>query len=112
MDLNYYQQQAKKTMVYPAWAEKFYPILALCGEAGELANTYKKVIRGDYKDTDPKVRAALESELGDILWYLAAVATDLGMDLNDIARFNLKKLKLRKATGTIKSGASSSSVSS
>lgn len=112
MDLNDYQKRTKTTAVYPQWTEAGYPILALCGEVGELANLYKKVLRGDYTTDDPKFRGAVESEFGDILWYLARAAADLKMDLNSIAVFNLKKLALRKATGRIKTGVASSSSSS
>lgn len=104
MDLNTYQQETRKTAVYPPHEQKgYYPILALCGEVGELANAFKKVLRGDYKQDDPVYNTKMLDELGDVLWYVARVAEDLGFDLNDVAKFNLKKLRLRKATGRIKS---------
>lgn len=109
MDLNEYQKRTAETVVYPLWEKVRYPILALCGEVGELANLYKKVLREDYTIDDPKFRAAAESELGDILWYLARVAADLGFDLNDVAAFNLKKLRLRAATGRLRTGIESKS---
>lgn len=104
MDLRQYQQETKKTAVYPPHEQKgYYPILALCGEVGELANAFKKVLRGDYQQDDPTYKTKMMDELGDVLWYVARVAEDLGFDLNDVAKFNLKKLKLRKATGRLKS---------
>lgn len=107
MDLRDYQARTKSTAVYPQWEQVgYYPVLALCGEAGELANVYKKMLRGDFKDAEgkltPEFRAKVMDELGDILWYTARCAEDFGMDLNDVAKFNLKKLALRKATGTLK----------
>lgn len=104
MDLGYYQKQAKSTAVYPLWEGQLrimYPMLGISGEVGELLNLYKKVIRGD-EDAEKNFRSKVEGELGDILWYLAAIATDCNIDLNDVARFNLKKLALRKKTGRLK----------
>lgn len=108
MDLDYYQKQARKTAVYPIWEGNLkiiYPLMGLAGEVGELLNLYKKTIRGD-EGAAQKFAEHLEGELGDILWYLSAVATDCAIDLNDIAKFNLKKLKLRAATGRIKGSGS------
>lgn len=104
MDLNEYQKLARKTAVYPRWMKPLnvmYPLLGLAGEVGELLNKYKKIIRGD-EGAAVNFRQHAEDELGDILWYLSAVATDLEISLNDVARFNLKKLALRAKTGRIK----------
>jgi len=104
MDLNVYQQETRKTAVYPLHEQKgYYPILALCGEVGELANVYKKSLRGDFDGEKATFEAKIMDELGDVLWYVARVAEDFGFPLNEIARFNLKKLRLRKATGRLKS---------
>ncbi len=109
MDLNTYQQETRKTAVYPPHEQKgYYPILALCGEVGELANVYKKWLRGDYEGrTSDEIKASFDAkimdELGDVMWYVARVAEDFGFTLNEVAKFNLKKLRLRKATGRLKS---------
>lgn len=101
MDLNIYQTQAVKTAVYPKPLATCYPIIGLVGEAGELANKFKKVLRGD-RPFDAKLKLELAQELGDVLWYLANVSKDIGYDLNDIAKMNLFKLRARKKKGTIK----------
>jgi len=76
----------------------FYPTLGLSGEAGEVANKVKKVMRGD-SGAD---FSCVPDELGDVLWYLAAIATDLGVTLEEIANKNIEKLYDRRARGVIK----------
>ncbi|MFH1173630.1 MAG: nucleoside triphosphate pyrophosphohydrolase family protein [archaeon] len=101
MDMNSYQQQAKSTAVYPALEYGFlYPALGLTGEVGEITNKLKKVIR-DSRPQDESFRADMKSELGDVLWYIAVLASELGLDLEDIALSNLEKLQSRKQRGTI-----------
>lgn len=96
-----YQEKAMSTAIYGAGAAVNYPILGLVGEAGELANKYKKVLRDNGGVMSQETKQALAKELGDVLWYCAAVARDLGVRLESIAVDNLHKLALRKATGTI-----------
>lgn len=102
MDLDYYQTCALETAVYPNQGQNFaYPTLGLVGEAGEVADKLKKVIRdNDGILTDP-VRDAVAKELGDVLWYLAVVAYEMDYDLNEIARMNLDKLNSRKERGVL-----------
>lgn len=71
-----------------------YPVLALAGEAGEVANEWKKVLRGDYGEGDipDEVIRKMVLELGDVLYYVAAAANDLGYTLEDVARLNRQKL--------------------
>lgn len=101
MQLRDYQKQAGETAIYPASSSVYYPALGLCGEAGEIANKVKKIIRGD-GFLDVEKTAELGKELGDCLWYLAALARDLGLDLGDIAQANIDKLLSRKERGTLK----------
>lgn len=101
MTFNDYQEAAVATAVYPKDKVPSYATLGLVGEAGELANKVKKLLRGDYV-LDEKVKGDLVSELGDVLWYAAALATDLGVSLSDVAYFNIEKLAARKAANTIK----------
>ena len=85
------------TAVYPNAGKNYvYPTLGLAGEAGEVANKIKKISRDD-KDiiTDARL-AEISDELGDVLWYISQLATELGLVLEDIAIGNLKKLKSRK----------------
>ena len=100
MELNEYQRKAMGTAVFPDKHRLTYPILGLVGEAGELANKHKKVLRGDYSWKD--IKGDLAKELGDVLWYVAAVADSLEIELDDVAHSNLRKLAKRKKEGTIK----------
>jgi len=100
LTLTDYQRTAARTAVYPSHSILTYPLLGLAGEVGELCNKYKKVIRGDKPILE--AQADLAKELGDVLWYVAAVATDLGLDLGDVARDNLDKLEDRWQRGVVK----------
>ena len=102
MDLNQYQTSALKTAIYPNRGFNFtYPALGLVGEAGEVADKLKKVIRdNDGVLTDP-IRDAVAKELGDVLWYLAVLANELGYDLSTIAENNLLKLLSRQQRGVL-----------
>jgi len=98
MDFAEYQKLACETVSYPKSQAVFYPALGLSGECGEIANKVKKVMRGDPgADFD-----GVPDELGDVLWYLAAIATDLDVTLDDIAQENIEKLRDRRARGVIK----------
>lgn len=91
-DMDVYQAQAKKTAIYPKSQKVIYPTLGLCGEVGEVAEKVKKSIR-DGHDLDD---LAVAKELGDVLWYVANLAEDLGYDLSEIAQMNYEKLKSRQ----------------
>lgn len=102
MDLNHYQTAALETAIYPNQGQNFtYPVLGLLGEAGEVADKLKKVIRDDDGVLTDSVRDAVAKELGDVLWYLAVLSYELDYDLNTIAQNNLDKLASRKARGVI-----------
>lgn len=83
MYVSEYQRAARTTAIYPAAAGIYYPALGLAGELGELANKAKKIIRGDYL-FESKVDD-FRKETGDVLWYVAAVASDCGLDLRKTA---------------------------
>jgi NTP pyrophosphatase (non-canonical NTP hydrolase) len=102
MDLNDYQTAALFTAIYPNQGANFtYPALGLVGEAGEVADKLKKVIRDhDGVLTDP-VREAVAKEVGDVMWYLAVLAYELDFDLNSIAKANLDKLASRQERGVL-----------
>ena len=100
MDLQTYQDQRKQFAFYSGSEtidDLTYTVLALCGEAGELANKLKKYHRS--RTTPDKL--VLADELGDVFWYVAAVATELGMTLDEVAEMNLAKLAARKANDVI-----------
>jgi NTP pyrophosphatase (non-canonical NTP hydrolase) len=95
--LSDYQQRSRATAVYPdAGSNLTYPALGLCGEAGEAAEKVKKAIRDDGGELTPERRDALAAELGDVLWYVAQLATEARLDLDAIARANLGKLLSRQ----------------
>ena len=97
MTLSSYQKVAASTAIYPTQHAITYPALGLAGEAGEVANKVKKIIRDGKLD-----KSALGAEIGDCLWYIAAICRDLNLDLGEIAKANLEKLQDRKARGTLK----------
>ncbi|MCP9489266.1 MAG: nucleoside triphosphate pyrophosphohydrolase family protein [Solirubrobacteraceae bacterium MAG38_C4-C5] len=103
MQLTDYQERSRVTAVYPdAGANLLYPTLGLCGEAGEVAEKVKKMIRDDDGVLSPERREALAGELGDVLWYVAQLATEAGLDLDAIARNNLDKLRSREERGALR----------
>jgi len=102
MNFNEYQVAAAKTAIYPEEANIVYPALGLAGEAGEVSNKVKKIFRDDGSELTPERRAAIGKEIGDILWYCAALATDLDLDLESIAQNNVDFLASRQERGTLK----------
>lgn len=101
MNLNEYQNLASVTAVYPSQIGTEYTILGLCGEAGELANQWKKVLRDDNGVITDARFEKLVDELGDVLWYLAMIAHELSISLDTVAERNLQKLSARKAQNTL-----------
>jgi NTP pyrophosphatase (non-canonical NTP hydrolase) len=99
MNINTYQQEAAKTAIYSN--KLIYPTLGLAGEAGEIANKVKKILRDNSGELQEDVRQNLISELGDVLWYVAALATDLKTELSEVAKKNIEKLNSRKNRGAI-----------
>lgn len=100
MTLNEYQQRAMQTAIYPKpHSLPLYPALGLCGEAGEVAEKVKKMLRDG---CTAEKNQQLAAELGDVLWYLAALASDLGWSLESIGRANLEKLASRKQRDVIR----------
>jgi NTP pyrophosphatase (non-canonical NTP hydrolase) len=98
-DFNAYQRSAATTAIYTD--KVVYPALGLVGEAGEVANKVKKVLRDKEGVFDEGDRDDIAKELGDVLWYIAALATDMQLSLGYIASQNELKLSKRKANGTI-----------
>jgi NTP pyrophosphatase (non-canonical NTP hydrolase) len=102
MDFNEYQKKAVKTAVYHKAHQIIYPALGLGNEAGEVLGKVKKVLRdNDGLFTDDQV-SKIADEVGDVLWYMAALCRDLGVNLEDIAQKNLDKLEDRKNRNVIK----------
>ena len=102
MEFKEYQQKAKETAIYPNIGTNItYPTLGLAGEAGEIANSVKKIERDDHGVVTDERQTLLKKELGDVLWYVAQVATELGLDMETIARENIENLASRKERGVI-----------
>lgn len=94
-DFNHYQAMAKVTRL--PTANTHYALLGLSGEVGELHSYFAKAIRDEYAlDMD-----YIKKELGDILWFLSALADDAGLELSEIAIANIEKLQARQKNGTI-----------
>ena len=100
-DLDMYQQVAKTTAIYPREQAIIYPTLGLTGEAGEVANKVKKIIRDGTNKNNENLVQEISAEIGDCLWYISVLADDIGVKLSDIANSNLLKLENRKKKGTI-----------
>ena len=102
MDFSSYQDKARATAQYPVIGHRvIYPTLGLANEAGEVAGKIKKIFRDKGGVIGPEEVKALDSELGDVLWYLAQVATELGLSLDEIAEHNIAKLLDRRSRGAI-----------
>jgi NTP pyrophosphatase (non-canonical NTP hydrolase) len=102
MEMNEYQRKSVKFAIYPATHRILYPALGLAGEAGEVANKVKKFIRdGADKESFEVKKVEIAAEIGDVLWYCAALAHDMGFNLSDIAADNYNKLSGRNERGTL-----------
>jgi NTP pyrophosphatase (non-canonical NTP hydrolase) len=102
MLISEYQELSRRTATYPGAGDNIvYPTLGLAGEAGEVAEKVKKLLRDDDGVLSDERREALAGELGDVLWYVAQVATEAGLDLEEIAQGNLDKLLSRQRRGVL-----------
>lgn len=102
MKFSEYQQQSATTAIYPAIGHRVtYPALGLSNEAGEVLGKIKKVFRDKEGVFNEDTTADISKELGDVLWYIAQVATELGIDLDDVAQANIDKLFSRKERGVL-----------
>ena len=104
MELSDYQALSRRTAEYPRGAWLAYPALGLAGEAGEVAEHAKKALRDDGGEVSDERRAAMAKELGDVLWYVAQIASELGLELEEIAQQNLDKLLSRQRRGVLSGG--------
>tara|TARA_B100002019_G_scaffold139326_2_gene120010 strand:+ start:9754 stop:10077 length:324 start_codon:yes stop_codon:yes gene_type:complete len=99
MNFYEYQLNALRTAVYPKKYAISYPALGLAEEAGEVCGKISKMMRDNIQIQDQK--KAIASEMGDVLWMLAALAHDCGLSLQTIAEMNAEKLKKRQEKGTL-----------
>ena len=104
MTFEQYQAEAKKTAVYPTIGQSFiYPALGLAGEAGEVVEKVKKIMRNDNGAVSDEKRTEVKKELGDVLWYVSQLATEFGITMEDVASTNVEKLRSRMERGAIHS---------
>lgn len=102
MTFKEYQKLSRETAIYPNRDKNFiYPTLGLAGEAGEVAEIIKRIIRDEEGLIDERVKSELLKELGDVLWYLSQLATEFNISLDEIAAKNIEKLKDRKERGAL-----------
>lgn len=103
MNFQEYQEKSRKTALYPQVGENFiYPTLGLAGEAGEVAEKVKKVLRDKGGVIDDDTREEIRKELGDVLWYVSQIASELKLSLDEVALGNIKKLYDRMDRGALK----------
>lgn len=104
MNFDKYQVEARKTAIYPKIGVKglMYPVLGLCGEAGEVAEKVKKLQRDKNGKMSLEDRQEIKKELGDVLWYVAAIANQLNLSLSKTAEANLEKLHSRQERDKLK----------
>lgn len=99
-----YQRRTQDTAIYPGQGTVdglVYATLGLVGEAAEVANKVKKILRDNGGVLTPEIAMAIGDELGDVQWYLAQAAKELTFSLEEIAATNLAKLDARKRSGTL-----------
>ena len=101
IELSDYQRLSRRTAEYPRQAWLTYPSLGLAGEAGEVAEHAKKAIRDDGGMVTDERRRAMAKELGDVLWYVSQITSELGLELEEIAQANLEKLLSRQHRGVL-----------
>jgi NTP pyrophosphatase (non-canonical NTP hydrolase) len=103
MNFSDYQKLSRRTAGYPSIGHPvIYPVLGLANEAGEVAGKVKKIFRDKGGVIGEAEREALKAELGDVLWYIAQVCTELEIPLDEVAEANLAKLLDRQARGKIR----------
>ena len=101
MTLNEYQQKALETAVYPQQYKIIYPALGMNGEAGEVADKVKKIIRDNNGNMSKEKAVEIAKEAGDVLWYIATLAHDIGFTLDEIGQMNYDKLHSRQQRGML-----------
>ncbi len=108
MEFGEYQDSSKRTAIYPRLGPAggpfvgwIYPALGLAGEAGEIEEKLKKLIRDSNFRLTPDLKDEIKKELGDLLWYMAQLASELEISLDNVATSNLAKLNTRLSRDSI-----------
>ena len=105
MNFTEYQNETAATAIYPCGTTieaLSYVTMGLCGEAGEIANKVKKILRDDGGAITQGKKRELADELSDCMWYMSQLASELGFSLEELAESNIAKLRDRAARGVIK----------
>jgi len=103
MKFEKFQKETHKTAIYPNKGSNYvYPALGLAGEAGEVAEKIKKLIRDNNGKYSKKEKDAIMIELGDVLWYVSQLCTEFKLDMDKVAEACIKKLESRKKRGTLR----------
>lgn len=104
MDFSQYQRKTEETAIYPRKGNQgiIYCALGLTGEAGEVAEKVKKVLRDENGVFTEEKRREIAKEVGDVLWYCSQISYELGFPLESVAWNNLEKLQDRKTKGMLK----------
>lgn len=101
MTFNDYQEKAVATAIYGAGNTIIYPALGLANEAGEVLGKIKKVLRDNNGEFTIGTNKAIGDEIGDVLWYMAALCRDLDIKLDNVANSNIEKLLDRQRRNVI-----------
>lgn len=104
MELKHYQNQSRRTAIYPGQNSHtglLYVVLGLCGESGEIAENIKKMLRDDGGILTQERLEHLTKECGDVLWYISQICFELGISLETVATRNLAKLRKRQRENTL-----------
>lgn len=101
MTFTEYQNNASKTAIYKQSLRILYPALKISGEAGEVSEKVGKSLRDDISWESNDFKKDIALELGDVLWYIAAICRDLGISMDAVAQMNLDKLSDRKERGVL-----------
>jgi NTP pyrophosphatase (non-canonical NTP hydrolase) len=103
MNFDDYQRKAVGTAIYPNQGDNlYYPALGLAGEAGEVCDKIKKIMRDCDGTLTSEQEVEIIKELGDVLWYVANLCEELDYDMSEAAVRNITKLESRKMRGTLK----------
>ena len=102
-DFNAYQTESRKTWgIVPMNHPIVYPTMGLVNEAGEVAGKIKKIFRDKKGQITEEDRQSLKKELGDVLWYLTQICTELDLTLEEVAEANITKLFSRLERGKLR----------
>ena len=102
-DFSTYQTESRRTWgIIPMNHPIVYPTMGLVNEAGEVAGKIKKIFRDQNGQITEKDRQSLKNELGDVLWYLTQICTELGLTLEEVAETNIAKLSSRQKRGKLR----------